>query len=525
MRRTLIGLLLVLWLGLPCSAGFNVDALKSLKLLVPESRGGMSPAISPGGDDLAFIEGGFPYDLHVLSGVVSLMNANTTVNPNKVECNYGPDVTGPSTEDAASRSIRDIDWSRDGGWLAFVGRDGRLYVDHIFDTVTKKPGEPRLLAIAGGEFNTIKVPRWSPDGKRVAYIKSGSSGSNSVCVADIASGQETVLAKDAAMVEFVWQQPWSPDGKRLVYAGGKGEAKLRMQMGSSPKASVSDTKDNQDGYLAVVAADGSGQKSTISKGPSLCPAWSPVGDKIAFASPASGSYKLAEKKYVTHVTMGLWTCDSSGRNRKAVTHGGSPSEKDASYFEAVFTKALVSEFEKQYATKLTPQQLKKLKAGKMSFDDMFEAARAIIAKETGVKPDKISFSLGDDGSPTTGDPVSQEASRKATAFMLSAFQEIVPELIVKVGKLDLWPAWSTDGKRIALVRGLPAFGSTNQLVVRDVATGKERVLAEDADIECLSWANAGRLVVKTRRLHSYEANGAEPEVRLGSGEVWLLELR
>jgi Tol biopolymer transport system component len=208
----------------------------------------------------------------------------------------------------------------------------------MFDPVTKRAErEVRQIASSDGA-RAVRVPRWSPDGKRIAYIKGFDPGQNAVCVVDVASGRETVLARDATDAEAVWQQPWSADSKCIVYAGGKMAPEVGMRWLTSPET-VGEADIGEESFIAVVPVDGGARRFIKSKGASLCPSWSPKEDRIAVAWPVIGSYKLSEKRYVACNTMAVWTCDTYGNNRKFLTSNAALSKKEASEYEILFTNA------------------------------------------------------------------------------------------------------------------------------------------------------------------------------------------
>jgi tricorn protease len=78
--------------------------------------------------------------------------------------------------------------------------------------------EGRLIELAADSGVRDKSPRWSPDGKSVAFI-SDRSGNEEIYVADIFSheGPEQLTRNT-----LKWKYPaiWSPDGKKLAYADG-----------------------------------------------------------------------------------------------------------------------------------------------------------------------------------------------------------------------------------------------------------------------------------------------------------------
>jgi hypothetical protein len=101
-------------------------------------------------------------------------------------------VTFDGTEVATFPGGSDADWSPNGE-IAFV-RDGEIWL-------TTVPGEPRRLTIGGAS-----TPSWSPDGRRVAFVRQErvwSIGADGRDPAPIG----TLSARDVV---------WSPDGRLLA---------------------------------------------------------------------------------------------------------------------------------------------------------------------------------------------------------------------------------------------------------------------------------------------------------------------
>ena len=99
-----------------------------------------------------------------------------------------------------------LDYSRDGKWVAFIGNDGRgLFVRRANGT------EPRQLS---PELDPGALPRWSPDGKRIAYTVQHPDRPWRIYVVDL----ETGTAHEASEGSDSQGAPtWSPDGRSLVY--------------------------------------------------------------------------------------------------------------------------------------------------------------------------------------------------------------------------------------------------------------------------------------------------------------------
>jgi dipeptidyl-peptidase-4 len=104
------------------------------------------------------------------------------------------------------------------GKNVLVALSGKLYV---FERATAKATELKT-----GEGGAIVDPKWSPDGKQIAYVRG-----YDVYVYDLAAGKESAVTKGGTatkthgLAEFVAQEEmgrfsgywWSPDGKHIAY--------------------------------------------------------------------------------------------------------------------------------------------------------------------------------------------------------------------------------------------------------------------------------------------------------------------
>ena len=104
--------------------------------------------------------------------------------------------------------------SPDGRWIAYVRRSNDIMSDKaraslwLIDTAT---GEERPLVAGSGSHSS---PRWSPDGKRLAYVSTADGGAPQLYVRWMDSGQS---ARITGLADSPQGITWSADGRRIAY--------------------------------------------------------------------------------------------------------------------------------------------------------------------------------------------------------------------------------------------------------------------------------------------------------------------
>ncbi|MGQ0798174.1 MAG: alpha/beta fold hydrolase [Methanobacteriota archaeon] len=115
----------------------------------------------------------------------------------------------------SDRPMRNPEFSPDGGSVAMEADfDG----DENFDVyvVPAKGGEPRRLT---DHPMDDKSPRWSPDGRRIAFLSNRDRDRENVFLVDASGGPATQLT---AFDDIVHEIAWRPDGDAIAFSVGPG---------------------------------------------------------------------------------------------------------------------------------------------------------------------------------------------------------------------------------------------------------------------------------------------------------------
>jgi Tol biopolymer transport system component len=156
-----------------------------------------------------------------------------------------------------------VAWSPRGGEIAY-GNGGE-----VLAVISRSGGQPRILPLSG---SGVGVPRWSPDGTKLAaptVIRLGEGRADGRradryhrIMAVGANGSDPHVVTDHAYTEYPFA--WSPDSKHILYG----------------------REDRQGVY--VIGADGRNNHRVTRDAPPQAGwgalAWSPTGDSIAYIS-------------------------------------------------------------------------------------------------------------------------------------------------------------------------------------------------------------------------------------------------
>jgi len=165
-------------------------------------------------------------------------------------------------------------WSPDGRWVAFevdrsTTRQSGTTDIHV---VGARGGQPRNLtnSLLSAEGNIT----WSPDGKHIAFTSNGLLGGGILKV-DVDTGELTRISTRGG-----GGLQWSPDGRYLVYTSNRVRDEVWDQ--------------NNDIYLVDV---GTGEERHLTPGlagfKKQDPSWSPDGRRLVFTTDQSGYHNVA----------------------------------------------------------------------------------------------------------------------------------------------------------------------------------------------------------------------------------------
>ncbi len=149
-----------------------------------------------------------------ISPLAILLAATALAAPASAEPANGPNplFTGRDLFDLSSASDAEI--SPDGRTVAYVRRTADIMTDKVRSSIwliDVGTGEQRPVVTGTGEHFS---PRWSRDGRRLAYVSTAEGGSPQLFVRWMDTGQSVRIT---GLPDSPQGITWSPDGRRIAY--------------------------------------------------------------------------------------------------------------------------------------------------------------------------------------------------------------------------------------------------------------------------------------------------------------------
>ncbi len=223
-----------------------------------------------------------------------------------------------------------LDWSPDGKFLVVADRmspQDRLRLLLI----STESGERKVVASPTDPF--VASPRFSPDGKALAFVAGAGYLAQDVYLVPVWGGEPKRLTFDK---RFIHGLSWAPDGKEIVFSSDRGSLYNLWRVPVSGGTPELVSAAGQDSYQPTVSRQGNRLAYLHERlnmnvwrtagpnwtGPRAAPTkliastrgqaevdFSPDGKRIAFESDRSGSWEI-------------WTCASDGSNPVELTSFG-----------------------------------------------------------------------------------------------------------------------------------------------------------------------------------------------------------
>lgn len=224
-------------------------------------------------------------------------------------------VSGLSIALSTGPHDRDPDWSPDGAEVVFASvleRGRESQVSTLAAAAADGRAQRLLIEPLVAPDAVLAGPRWSPDGRAVAFVVVR-HGEGELYGLDLGAGvAERWLARPG------WddvEPAWSPDGRLVAFASGyRAPGALTVEHGL---------------WLFEPATGRAGRLLAVPGVDLRRPAWSPSGTRLAYAAAARGEAALvhATDLYAPAHRLPLWTTPADALDWTAPA-GGAPTATD-----------------------------------------------------------------------------------------------------------------------------------------------------------------------------------------------------
>jgi dipeptidyl aminopeptidase/acylaminoacyl peptidase len=177
------------------------------------------------------------------------------------------------------RSISDLQFSPDGNRVVFVVTEpakgeGRARHIWVFDKTSNAVRQFTYSA------KSETSPRWSPDGKQLAFISSREGDDEQIFLMPASGGEASATTKGKRSVEeFVW----SPDGKQIAFLAPETNSEAEeKKLKDKNDARVKDKDDKHTGIWVTTLASGETKRLTKPNLQVKEIAWQPNSDILTF---------------------------------------------------------------------------------------------------------------------------------------------------------------------------------------------------------------------------------------------------
>jgi Tol biopolymer transport system component/DNA-binding winged helix-turn-helix (wHTH) protein len=139
-----------------------------------------------------------------------------------------------------------VDFSRDGEWVAYTTfPEGKLWRSRVDGSDRMQLTSSPLVAVE---------PRWSPDGKRIAFAGILPRGRLKICFISAEGGKLNVVAEDQN--NDVVDPSWGPDGNSLIFGGSGGSPASKISFVDLRTGAVSVIPGSQGFFSPRMSPDG-----------------------------------------------------------------------------------------------------------------------------------------------------------------------------------------------------------------------------------------------------------------------------